>query len=895
MRSQSSSAPTGIILAIIILSYGCGGGPILPPPPVISVSVSAASPMVSPGATDKITAVVSNDSTNMGVRWSVSCPSAPCGTVSPATTASGVATTFTAPPNAPTGGLTVTITANSVSDTSKSGSATITVKAAVLPITISVTSTVGLIQVATTSQVTATVSNDPANKGVTWSVSCSAAQCGTISPLTTASGVATTYTASIPQPLNDLAITYTATSVSDLSVSGSETVTVPGISVAVTPNPATLQAGATAQFTATVTNDTANKGVTWTVSCSAASCGTVSSTTTASGLAITYTAPTTPPANDLKVTITATSVSNTSASAFATVHVPAITVSVAPGSALLPVNITQQFTATVNNDPGNTDVIWTVTQGGTACSLGCGSVAPANTASGSPTTYTAPAAAPANHLVTLTATSAADTTKSVTATITLTNGTVEIVPDSFNFGRVVKFHSSAPQTTTLTNTAKTMLGINSITMTGSPAFSQTHNCGTGVAAGSSCTITVTFTPQVLFSLSADVSISDTSTDSPQQVSLSGTGVKFLTNQAAVGSVLASTRSAMAPNPTGPIPVGTRVMDLIDSSRDDPYLNNGTKRELLVRFWYPASLTQGCKLAEYTSPRVWSYFSKLVGVALPEVRTNSCLNAPIADGVYPIVVFTPGYTATFTDYTFIFEDLASRGYVVASVDHTYEATAVEFPDGRFAESVFGSHLANNLRGDSQALTLATSVRLGDLEFVVNDLTRQNISMDSPFTSKLDTSRIALAGHSLGGLTTILGVERVIGFRAGIIIDGGVPEGLVSPTESPVLILAAGREQWSANDVHLWNQLRGPRFAVNLKDAEHVTPTDEVWLAKGAIKTGEMGPEKTIAAVRDYIAAFLETNLRRQPLDPLLTGPSSDYPDAAVTTQNETLSGSTMNPR
>jgi len=41
-----------------------------------------------------------------------------------------------------------------------------------------------------------------------------------------------------------------------------------------------------------------------------------------------------------------------------------------------------------------------------------------------------------------------------------------------------------------------------------------------------------------------------------------------------------------------------------------------------------------------------------------------------------VIFTHGYIGTFTDYAFLFEDLASRGYVVASIDHTYEATALE---------------------------------------------------------------------------------------------------------------------------------------------------------------------------------------------------------------------------
>ena len=266
-----------------------------------------------------------------------------------------------------------------------------------------------------------------------------------------------------------------------------------------------------------------------------------------------------------------------------------------------------------------------------------------------------------------------------------------------------------------------------------------------------------------------------------------------------------------------------------------------------------------------------------------------MNAPVADGVHPVVVFTPGYTATFTDYTFIFEDLASRGYVVASVAHTYETTAVEFPDGRFVKSVLGSHLGKTLRGDVPALRFAMSVRLSDLEFVVNELDLLNARSDSPFAGRLDMSAVALAGHSMGGLAALLGVERDPRFRAGIIIDGDVPDALVSQTQTPVLILAAGREAWSDDESRLWANLRGPRLAVNLRGAEHLTPSDAVWLAKDAIATGAMGPEKTMAAVRNYIAAFLDANLRGKPFDPLLIGPSSDFPDADVTTQNELLRG------
>ncbi len=73
-------------------------------------------------------------------------------------------------------------------------------------------------------------------------------------------------------------------------------------------------------------------------------------------------------------------------------------------------------------------------------------------------------------------------------------------------------------------------------------------------------------------------------------------------------------------------------------------------------------------------------------------------------------------------------------------------------------------------------------------------------------------------------------------------------------------------------------------MNLKGAEHLTPSDAVWLANGAIKTGTVGMTRTVASVRDYIAGFLDANLNGKPMDNrLLMGLSSNYPDVEVTTQ------------
>jgi hypothetical protein len=136
----------------------------------------------------------------------------------------------------------------------------------------------------------------------------------------------------------------------------------------------------------------------------------------------------------------------------------------------------------------------------------------------------------------------------------------------------------------------------------------------------------------------------------------------------------------------------------------------------------------------------SYF----GVAPFPVATNSCQEAEVAEGAHPVVLFTPGYTATSSDYTFLMEDLASRGYVVGAIDHTYEATAVEFPGGRIVRSRVGSHLGGTLLRDCNSLEFALDVRRKDLTFALEELARLNSQRGSPFAGKLDLAAIALAG-------------------------------------------------------------------------------------------------------------------------------------------------------
>jgi hypothetical protein len=318
----------------------------------------------------------------------------------------------------------------------------------------------------------------------------------------------------------------------------------------------TVRPGATAQFTATVINDTANKGVAWTVSCSPELCGTVSRSTTASDVPTTFTAETFAPADGFTVTITATSVADRSALARISVTIPGTSQStgrgvvVTPGSGLIPVATTQQFSATIDNDRADAGIDWTLTQAGTLCAPGCGTLAKSRTANGDPVTYTAPQTLPSSHTVMLTAKSVANAKNSSSAVLTITAGTAKLVPNILNLGLALIGQNSWPQTAMLTNTGKRDLKVVGISFIGSNTadFSQSNTCGNGLGAGMSCTVAVTLRPTALGLRSSAVSIADNSSDSPQQALVSGTA------HSKVPQLWGATRSFLPDNDTAAVSI-----------------------------------------------------------------------------------------------------------------------------------------------------------------------------------------------------------------------------------------------------------------------------------------------------------------------------------------------------
>jgi hypothetical protein len=329
-----------VFVTALLALAGCGGGssnipaPVQAAPPAITVSVTPPAATVMLGQTQNFTAMVGNDSQNKGVTWSLSsagCSGNACGSLSALTSASGAPITYTAP-SAPPVPTSVTLIATSVTDGSKSASAVITLAPPPTPIAVAIAPAMANVQTNATQTFTATLQNDAQNKGVTWTLSgasCTTNACGSVSPTSSASGVAVTYTA--PATVPPGIVTLTATSVTDNTKSAAATITItapPAVTVAVSPTTATLPTGgATQTFTVTLQNDQQNQGVTWTLSgigCSGAACGTVSPASTTSGMTVTYTSAPKAAAAGM-VTLTATSVADSAITAHAaiTLTVPA--------------------------------------------------------------------------------------------------------------------------------------------------------------------------------------------------------------------------------------------------------------------------------------------------------------------------------------------------------------------------------------------------------------------------------------------------------------------------------------------------------------------------------------------------------------------------------------------
>src|SRR5580693_206950 len=347
---------------------------------------------------------------------------------------------------------------------------------------------------------------------------------------------------------------------------------------------------------------------------------------------------------------------------------------------------------------------------------------------------------------------------------------------------------------------------------------------------------------------------------------------------------AAGRTPCLPEPTGPGPVGSTALWLTDASRPDPWAAGVSVRELMVSLWYPASPSDG-RRARYMTPAESELQLTSRGLtsvprdALSTVRTNAVSDATPAgrQRAFPLVVLSPGFTNSRSTLTALAEDLASHGYVVAGIDHTYESFATTFPDGRVTTC-----LAREAprRGPGFWEKVAAG-RAADVSFVLGELTGAHPPW--PGAGLIDPSRMAMAGHSAGGAAAIAALLADSRIRAGVDMDGAthapIPDAGVA---RPFLFLGkqSNYTPGSGGAVTTWERdwrlMTGWKRWLLVAGAVHASFTDLALLAdQVGIDTGAALPgARSLDITRAYVRAFFDQHLRGEP-QALLDQPSPRY--------------------
>ncbi len=229
-----------------------------------------------------------------------------------------------------------------------------------------------------------------------------------------------------------------------------------------------------------------------------------------------------------------------------------------------------------------------------------------------------------------------------------------------------------------------------------------------------------------------------------------------------------------PKLTGEYAVGMTTRHIIDQSRKEPQ-NLTSQRELMIHIWYPSSESNKDNRVLYRADEIEDAKTGLNKLGYPEkdlkqldeVFSHAKPNAEFLqkEYPYPVILFSHGYLGCMpVDYTSFCEELASHGYIVISIAHTYYAQEVTFTDGRKIKPSTET-LAQQSAPNEEVQNLWAK----DVQAVLDYLTNVNKDVKDQFHNAFDLNRVGMVGHSMGGATAFRLCLNDDRFKAGVSFD------------------------------------------------------------------------------------------------------------------------------
>ncbi|MEU7576634.1 alpha/beta hydrolase [Streptomyces sp. NPDC041068] len=361
-------------------------------------------------------------------------------------------------------------------------------------------------------------------------------------------------------------------------------------------------------------------------------------------------------------------------------------------------------------------------------------------------------------------------------------------------------------------------------------------------------------------------------------------------------------SLRLPAPTGPHRIGVTTLHLVDRHRPDPWDSALPARELMVSVFYQARTVRGYPLAPQMTPaaaRTFAAFDPLYlhselpksGVDWAATTTHSHTGAPAQPVRRPVLLYTPGGGDPRTLGTGLAEELASRGFVVVTIDHPGEPSAVEFPDGGVRE-----YALPGTPRDPRVFRTMIDTRLADTRFVLDELTALAAGRNPDAAARtlpenlgraLDPRRVGVYGHSAGGTAAAQALYEDRRIDAAVDLEGYLDYPPDSPGEEgellpvarhgvdrPLLLLgtdgfrdARFERSWSAvlahpggrtrrrqiDDATHWVFTDYAAMAPQLQDAGLMTADDRIKLV------GAIDPARSVPEVRHRVGAFFTSQV------------------------------------
>ncbi|HJU51414.1 MAG TPA: hypothetical protein VJ815_03715 [Acidimicrobiia bacterium] len=320
-----------------------------------------------------------------------------------------------------------------------------------------------------------------------------------------------------------------------------------------------------------------------------------------------------------------------------------------------------------------------------------------------------------------------------------------------------------------------------------------------------------------------------------------------------------------PDPSGPHAVGRLERVWLDLARPESHtVEDSDHRQVGVLVWYPAAKRSGVP-APYIPNEdetigalaASGEVNPVAAYGLRWVRNHAFQDAAIdpSQSKYPVVLLSPGNATNVEFYGSIAEDLASNGYIVVGVNHSYQVPATQLMNGEVA-----------LFREDLGVPAKIEERTHDLRFVIDRL-EEEVESGALLEGRIDLDAVGVMGHSNGGLTAVELCKDDQRVQACLNIDGQAAGGALGT--SPDDQVPAQPFMFLTKEVGLHPELTSRFEAGRTGGYRVVIPAaTHDGFADGALFAPSLWPfartaDKVNEVTRGFVNAFFDLALKGEP--------------------------------